>query len=754
MTTATIDFRQTVWQLCVGGRFNDAHGLLVGRLTRSPDDVDAWILLAKLSHLQRNLDQALTAALKATSLDPVHPDALYTLGRIHRSRGDSSAAERCYRSALDAAPDNPDMLTSLGVLLRARGAVHDAIDLYRRALSVNPHHPEAATNLGNALASLGAVAEANALHDQGRPALAARMAALCNTAEEFLAAGKHQDALTMLSDALSIAPHDAALCLAVGKLEILLGRNETGLEYVENAARIDPAYLEANEIARQVCVAGGLYDRALHYSHHMQKLSPTADIAVACSLLLPCIQQSLESIQETRERYRRGLAEALASDAPLTGPNSIIDETSFFIASHTAFYLAYHGENNRDLQVDLARIYLKRMPGLAMTSPHCERAGRRPGRYRVGFISRFLRKHSIGATTRGLIDQLSREHFEVYALRITPAGDDATTQAIRASADHTVDLHPELVQARNQIAALELDILFFQDIGMEHMSYFLAFARLAHVQCVSFGHPDTTGIPNVDYFVSNDLYETDGAQSHYSEKLFLLRDLPTLAYYYRPPVPKALARRDQFGLEGDATMYLCPQTLFKLHPDFDAILHGILTRDPNGIVVLIEYLFKENGDALRARFARSMPTVAHRVRFVPQMTYDVFLELLGVADVILDTPHFNGMNTSLEAFAAGTPVVTLPGEMQRGRHTQAMYRKMGILEGIAADAADYVDIAVRIGTDRAFAKTLRDRISANNAVLFEDRRVVLEFERFFLEAIELEAVERRPAPGRRAPPQT
>jgi hypothetical protein len=48
-------------------------------------------------------------------------------------------------------------------------------------------------------------------------------------------------------------------------------------------------------------------------------------------------------------------------------------------------------------------------------------------------------------------------------------------------------------------------ILFFQDIGMEHMSYFPAFARLAHVQCVSFGHPDTTGIPNVDYFVSNDL---------------------------------------------------------------------------------------------------------------------------------------------------------------------------------------------------------------------------------------------------------
>ena len=132
-----------------------------------------------------------------------------------------------------------------------------------------------------------------------------------------------------------------------------------------------------------------------------------------------------------------------------------LDETGFFIASHTAFYLAYHGENNRELQIALARIYLKRMPDLAMTAPHCLGASRRPGRARIGFISRFLRKHSIGATARGLIEQLSRERFEVYALRIMPAGDDATTQAIRASADQTIDLHPELARARDQVAGAD-----------------------------------------------------------------------------------------------------------------------------------------------------------------------------------------------------------------------------------------------------------------------------------------------------------
>ena len=736
-SVAETSFPQSIWSLCVGGRFNEAQQLLLGRLSTRPHDVEAWILLAKVHQQRGDSGQALAAASRAAALDPGHAEAHYTLGRVQRAGGRSDAAEQSYRRALALAPDNPDALTSLGMLLRARGATLEAVACYRRALAVKPDHPEAANNLGNALTALGATAEAGALHERGRPPLATRMADLCAAANALLAGGNLQDALPVLLEALRIAPYDAAVLLAVGKLEILLGHHQIGLDYVEKSAQLDAGYVEAQEIARQVCVAGGLYPRARRYSEHLLKISPTPDIALGMHLLLPCIQSSHASISATRQRYRAGLDDELALDTVLLGPNSLIDESGFFIASHPSFYLAYHGENDRELQIDLARVYLKRMPGLAMTANHCRRAERRPGRIRIGFISRFLRKHSIGATARGLIDQLARERFEVFALRITPCGDDATTQAIRASADHTVDLHPELTRAREQIAALELDILFFQDIGMEQSSYFLAFARLARVQCVSFGHPQTTGIPNVDYFVSNDLYESAEAQDHYSERLFLLRDLPTLAYYYKPRAGAGQPARARLGLglADDATVYLCPQTLFKLHPDFDQMLKGILTCDPAGVVILIDYLFDENGAALRERFGRAFPESVHRIKFVPQMDYDAFLDLLAMANVILDTPHFNGMNTSLEAFAAGTPVVTLPGRMQRGRHTQAMYRKMGLLDCIAADAANYIDIAVRIGTDRAYAQALRTRILARNGALFEDRRVVEEFERFFTEAL-------------------
>jgi predicted O-linked N-acetylglucosamine transferase (SPINDLY family) len=98
---------------------------------------------------------------------------------------------------------------------------------------------------------------------------------------------------------------------------------------------------------------------------------------------------------------------------------------------------------------------------------------------------------------------------------------------------------------------------------------------------------------------------------------------------------------------------------------------------------------------------------------------------------MLDTVHFNGMNTSLEAFAVGTPVVTLPSALQRGRHTQAMYRRMGLEDLIATDAAVYVEQAVRLANDAEYRRTVSARILAANAVLFEDDAVVCEFQRFF-----------------------
>jgi predicted O-linked N-acetylglucosamine transferase (SPINDLY family) len=135
---------------------------------------------------------------------------------------------------------------------------------------------------------------------------------------------------------------------------------------------------------------------------------------------------------------------------------------------------------------------------------------------------------------------------------------------------------------------------------------------------------------------------------------------------------------------------------------------------------------------LRKRWRETMPELQSRIVFLPRMRDDEYLCLIALADVMLDTVHFNGMNTSLEAFAVGTPVVTMPAAFQRGRHTQAMLRKMGLEGLIVADAQAYIDQAVRIANDRDYRNEVSGMIRDRSHVLFEDAAVVHEFERFFL----------------------
>jgi predicted O-linked N-acetylglucosamine transferase (SPINDLY family) len=130
-----------------------------------------------------------------------------------------------------------------------------------------------------------------------------------------------------------------------------------------------------------------------------------------------------------------------------------------------------------------------------------------------------------------------------------------------------------------------------------------------------------------------------------------------------------------------------------------------------------------------------MPQAMNRVTILPPQSGSDYLNLIAVAEVMLDTIHFGGYNTSLDAFAVGTPVVTLPGEFQRSRHTQAFYREMGFLDCVADSPARYVELAVRLGTDSAYRKAVKAKILARREVLYENMDVVREYERVFLQMV-------------------
>lgn len=703
------------------GRETEGLELLRVLMAREPMNAHLWHRASTLLQVQRPADAAATAAV-AVCLAPDCLEYRLTLAEALFRGGDLARAISEYEIAVQIAPGDVRVVLGLASALKVVGLHEEAAAICHTALQANPADASARDAM-EATLSRSEPERSAEIHSVARR--------LFEEASRLESTGHPAQALEVFRRCAQLLPAVAPTHYRIGRLLQDAGQAEHARSHYELAARQQPGLFAAAHNAGKLAAGFGLVDRARRYLSQAHRLRPQDGISMRLELLTEAIHPSTEAIAAARACFEQGLDRLLERPPRMEDPLNKADLPTF--------YLAYHGLCNRHLHVKLARAFALVAPDLNWQAPHCLASTRRPGRIRVGFISQFMRSHSIGKVARGLIAQLSREQFEVYVLNIPPVAPDDTARWIQAHCDRWLMLADTLPAARTQIAALELDILFYQDIGMEPFSYLLALARLAPVQCVSYGHPDTTGIPNMDYYVSNDLYEPPGAAEHYSERLVELHDLPTLAYYFRPPVPQQPPTRAELGLRPDARLYLCAQSLFKLHPDFDGLMNRILVRDGTGSILLFSGECAEWSVMLQRRFRLTMPEVADRIHFLPRQPYARFLQLLSVADVVLDTAHFNGMITSIDAFSVGTPVVTLPGALQRGRFTQAMYRKMGIGDGIAASADEYADLAVDIAASPDRRHALHRLVLERNRLLFEDRRAVTEFERFFL-AAHLEAI--------------
>lgn len=639
-------------------------------------------------------EQAIACYRRATQLSPQWAEAWINLATVYFAGERFDEARECYERGLKIDPNSALAWNNLGSIHRSESRLTESNDCFRRALQVDPDYAPAHNNLGNAL----------------RDAWSLEEAAVCYRRALQLRPGfaqAHNNLGNVLIDQMRVA--EAAGCY-------------------RQAIAVDPNLAEAHRNLGSVFAGDGkLVEAAACYSRAIE-LSPHDDgLKIQSALLMPAIPTSTAEIarirNELQERIDRLSAQSLKIDDPVQN------------GCRPLFYTAYHGMDDRHLLESLAALYLRATSSLGDVAPHCRdsTAAGNPAkrRIRVGFISRFFYEHSIGDHYASLIANIPRDDIHVTVFRF-PSPDDEVTRLLSSSVDALVTLCPNLSLARRQIADEQLDVLYYTDIGQDPWTYFLAFSRLAPVQCVSLGQPVTTGIPTVDYFVSDAYLEPDDAEDHYSEQLVRLTNPPNC--FRAPRLPAFTWARADFGLDDRSHLYVCAQMLFKMHPEFDSLLAGILRADPRGQVVLFEGEQPHWTELLRNRLEESIPDVAGRICFLPRQSFENFLHMLSLADVLLDTIHFSGGTTTCQAFALGIPIVTLPGRYARGRGTYCWYRRMGVTDCIAGSPEDYVRKAVQLATNRQWRQQISDRIRASQHVLIGNSAASSELAEFFIEA--------------------
>ena len=420
--------------------------------------------------------------------------------------------------------------------------------------------------------------------------------------------GRPNEAIECLRQVLTVRPNSADIFNQLGNAFQAVARWDDAIAAYRQAIAIDPQGLRAYCNLGHLLNSQGHVKEARDHLRSVNELEPRGLPRLITAVGLPIIYDSVEHLAACRQELEDNVQ-------TLVGEGLQLDLTDQLVP--TMFFAAYHGANDRPLQELVAKLY--RAPQPVELQAKCSSAGK----LRIGFISRFFCNHTMGRLFLEWVRQFDRRVAELFL--IGPAHEDRTGRAFREAADTFVLLPDEVARARQTIVDCQLDVLLFTDVGMDPLTNVLAYSRMAPVQCVTWGHPVTTGSPAMDYFISSTRLEIPAADDHYSERLVRLEDLTVC--YSPPAVPAMAVARDQFGFTKDDHLYVCPQTLFKIHPEFDVILRDILQSDPRGQLVLLDGQYPIWQIRLRERFRRTMPDVMHRIRFLPAMHHGQFLAL-------------------------------------------------------------------------------------------------------------------------------
>jgi tetratricopeptide (TPR) repeat protein len=125
------------------GDLDVARPLYRQHLDLSPDDANAWCLLAALEGQTGDHSGAGEAFRQASEADPDWAPAYAGLGTSLLLRGESEQAVPALRKALDLKPDDLDARMQLALACRRTGRTEDTIAALEEVLRRKPDHPDA-----------------------------------------------------------------------------------------------------------------------------------------------------------------------------------------------------------------------------------------------------------------------------------------------------------------------------------------------------------------------------------------------------------------------------------------------------------------------------------------------------------------------------------------------------------------------------------------------------------------------------------
>lgn len=430
----------------------------------------------------------------------------------------------------------------------------------------------------------------------------------------------------------------------------------------------------------------------------------------------------------------------------LENEKNLILDKEFLHFQITHMFKIYFEANTTEFCINNAKIILLFLPYLSYTSQHIyEYKYILNKKLKIGFISLYFHNyHSVFTCFSGNL-LVTPNNLDIYTFFIgnpdsqitTKFSQNVTNPIFITNQNNLTDIEA----IRNTIASFNLDILVYPEIGECALIYYTAFSRLAPIQITTIGHCDTSGISNIDYYISSKLFEDHYNQTYYSEKLILLDNLITYSipiYINNTYNPNNLTgwfndntefkSRETlcnlFNIPFNSIILHCIQTEYKFSLRFFRVIHHILNYNPNAII-----LIKKPHSIYANKYEKLIDEYIpkNQYRYISWNQQFDYFNLIHISDIVLMPFPFGGYCTALDVLLMGKPTVTLKGKKLMGSFTSGFYKYMNVTDLIAYSDYQYIDITNQLCQNIEFRINISKKIINNSYKLFYSKESVEEF---------------------------
>ena len=698
----------------------------------------------------RFFEEALVSFEKALDIKSDYADALNNRGLILQQLNRFNEALESYDKAISINSTYADAFNNRGNALRDLRRFDEALESYEKAISINQEHADAFNNRGNLYKEIKFFEGALASYEKAiclKPDLAH---AFNNRGLMLQEIKRFEDALLSYDKAILLKSNSSEAFNNRGLVLQELKRFNEALQCFEKAISIKTDYANAVYNRGVTLIQLGQFDQAMANNRRLLEiecveLDSVASKAFDAFFSLDALPVSYSSEKEANtffDQFNKKLNTLVCEEAMGKLKSEALKSLTQKIAFNmNGFYTAYFQKNAVD-QLKLYSQVLTRALSIEHSSVFSKNRG--SGKVRLGIASGLMKNHNGVNWAYNWVSNLPND-YDIFTYAFNSDSDALTVKFSQLGIHRSLRFDKKnFIDSINIMRADELDVLMLPDVGMTPSSRILSLHRIAPIQFTAWGHPITTGSENIDYFLSSDLMEPLDAQLHYTETLVRL---PNLALYLTPPAPKEIEKLN-FGLPKFHVLYGCLQSILKYHPQYDFIYPQIAKMIPEALFVFLEgevaYATTILKQRLEAEFSLQGIDYEKHVRILPRVSAKAYLSLIDQMDIILDSIGWTGGNTSLEAISIGKPIVTVPGEFMRGRHTHGMFRMMGLQHHVSASIEEYINRAVELGKNlhkRAFAQ---EEIISNKDKLYEDKIFINALDKFLKSAVAKKIIKKIP----------